>query len=168
MNAASRFAACLRPDQFDRRVNGEHTAGIHKRDPVAAFSFVHEMGRDEYGHALIARKVDQQFPEAVARQRIDPGGRLVEDKHFGFVHDRDREREPLADPQWQIGCGLIEILSKTKAHYQVGDALLGLIPRQVKEPRVQVEVLAHGQFGIERERLRHIADAPCAPRCRAR
>ena len=33
---------------------------------------VHEMGRDENRHALVAREVDQQFPEAVARQRIDP------------------------------------------------------------------------------------------------
>ena len=36
---------------------------------------------------------------------------------------------------------------------------LGLLARQVKQARVKVEILAHRQLGIERERLRHIADA---------
>ena len=36
---------------------------------------------------------------------------------------------------------------------------LRLVGRQMEEPRMQVEVLPHRQFGIERERLRHVADA---------
>ena len=51
-----------RLDQLRRRVGRQHAAGIHQRYPVAALRLVHEMGRDENRHALIARKVDQQLP----------------------------------------------------------------------------------------------------------
>ena len=56
-------------DQLTRRAGRQHAAGIHQRDPVAAFGLVHEMGRDENRHALVAREIDQCFPEAVTRQR---------------------------------------------------------------------------------------------------
>ena len=36
---------------------------------------------------------------------------------------------------------------------------VGLVRRQMEQARVQVEVLANRQLGIERERLRHVADA---------
>ena len=46
---------------------------------------------------------------SIPRQRIDPGGRFVEDEHFGLVHDRDRERKPLPDAERQLRGELIEI-----------------------------------------------------------
>ncbi len=58
-------------DQFRRGSGRQHPAGIHQRYAVAAFGLVHEMGRDENRHTLVARKIDQRFPEAVPRQRID-------------------------------------------------------------------------------------------------
>ena len=42
-----------------------------------------------------------KFPEAVARNRVDAGGRLIEDEHLGLVNHGDRQREPLADAQRQ-------------------------------------------------------------------
>ena len=91
-----------RLDQPGRRVGRQHAAGIHQRNAVAALGLVHEMGRDEDRHALVARQIDQQFPEPIARQRIDARGRLVEDQHLGLVHDRDGERQPLADAERQV------------------------------------------------------------------
>src|SRR5208282_2185465 len=41
---------------------------------------------------------------------------------------------------------------------QLFDALLRLAGRQVEEARMKIEVLSDGQLGIERERLRHVAD----------
>ena len=58
-------------DQFGWRACRQHAAGIHQRYPIAAFSFIHEMGRDENRHALVARKIDQRFPETIPRQRVD-------------------------------------------------------------------------------------------------
>ena len=84
-----------------RRIGGEHAPGIHQRDAVAARGLVHEMGGDENRHALIARQIDEQFPEPVARQRIDARGRLVEDEHFRLMNDGDRQRQPLANAERQ-------------------------------------------------------------------
>ena len=133
--------------------------GIHERDAVAALGLVHEVGRDEDGHALIARKIDQQFPEPVPRQRIDARGRLVEDEHLGLVHDGNREREPLANPQRQIRGALIEIILEAESSDQFGDTRLRLPRRQMEQMRMKIEVLPDRQFGVERERLRHVADA---------
>ena len=113
-----------RRDQARRRIGRQHAPRIHQRNAVAALGLVHEMGRDEDRHALIARQIDQQFPEPVARQRIDARGRLVEDQHLGFVDDRDRERQPLADAERQILGALVEMIGKAEAPDQFGDARL--------------------------------------------
>src|SRR5208283_377444 len=91
--------AIARRGQRSRRANRKNAARIHERDPIAAHRLVHEMGGDEDGHALIARQVDQEFPELVARHRIHARSRLVEYKHFRRVDDRDSERQPLPNPQ---------------------------------------------------------------------
>lgn len=117
------------------------------------------MGRDEDRHALVARQIDQQFPEPVARQRVDSRGRLVEDQHLRPVHDRDGEREPLADAERQILGALVDMIRETEAFDQFGNARFPLSRRQVEQARVQIEVLPDREFRIKRERLRHIADA---------
>ena len=116
------------------------------------------MGRDENRHALIAREIDQQFPETVPCQRIDARGRLVEDENLGLVDDGDGEREPLANPQRQIRGALIEIILEAEPSDQLGNTRLRLLRRQVEKVRVKIEVLPDGQLDIERERLRHVAD----------
>ena len=68
-----------------------------------AASFM-KVGRDENRHALVARQVDQQFPEPVACQRIDARCRLIEDEHFRLMHDGDGQRQPLANAERQIRC----------------------------------------------------------------
>ena len=65
------------------------------------------MRRHEDGHVLISCQIDQQLPELVPGQRVDPRGRLVEDEHLGLVHDGDGERQPLANAQRQAGGALI-------------------------------------------------------------
>ena len=74
---------------------------------------------------------------AVARQRIDAGGRLVEDQHLRLVDDRDRKRKPLANAERQIRGALVEIIREAEPFDQLGDARLRLPRRQVEQPRVQ-------------------------------
>ena len=61
-----------------------------------------------------AREVDEQLPELVAGDRIDAGGRLVEQKHVGLVQDGDREGQPLLEPQREIGRGCIKVSRRPK------------------------------------------------------
>ncbi|MCY1426175.1 hypothetical protein D9M71_419900 [compost metagenome] len=58
--------------QRRRRVAGQYLAGVHQGNAVAAQRFVHEVGGQEDGHALIARQFDQQAPEVIAGGRVDP------------------------------------------------------------------------------------------------
>ena len=104
-----------RRDEARGRIGRQHATRIHQRNPVAAFGFIHKMGRDEDRHALIARKLDEQSSEPVTRQRIDARGRLVEDQHLGFVNDRNGEREPLADAERQVLGALVGMVAKTEA-----------------------------------------------------
>ena len=75
------------------------------------------------------------------------------------MDDGDGERQPLANPQRQIRRALIEMILEAEPFDQLGDARLRLLRRQVEQVRVKIEVLPDRQFGIERERLRHVADA---------
>ena len=88
-------------DQLLRRIAREDLSAMHERDAIAAHPFVHEMRGHEDRHALLAREIAQQLPEAVARDRIDAGGGLIEDQQLRPVEHRDCEREPLAQAHRQ-------------------------------------------------------------------
>ena len=75
------------------------------------------------------------------------------------MDDRDGERKPLANPQWQIQRSLIEIILEAEPSDQLGDPRLRFLRRKMEQMGMQIEVLPDRQFGIERERLRHVADA---------
>ena len=85
------------------------------------------MGRDEDRHALVARQIDQQFPEPVARQRIDARGRLIQDQQFRLMDDRDRERKPLADAKRQVQRAMVEVIGQAETIDQIGDARRRLV-----------------------------------------
>ena len=125
MKASSRFFALRSATSCGGRSLRQHLARVHHRHAVAALGLVHEVGRQEDRDALLARQPDQQLPEAVARHRIDAGGRLVEDQHLGFVKHGDGQREPLADAQRQaLGQG-------------VGHRLQAEVGQQLLDPRLR-------------------------------
>ena len=159
MKASSSVATPRSANQRRGRAGGEHPARIHQGYAVAALRLVHEMGGDEDRHAVMARKIDQRLPEPVASERIDARGRLVEDQDLRLVHDRDREREALADAERQVERALVEIVLEAEIGGQLRDARLRLGGGEMKEMRVQLEILPHRELGIEREGLRHVADA---------
>jgi hypothetical protein len=150
-----------RSDDCRRRIRRQHLAGMHQRDPVAALGFVHEMGRDEDGDVVLARELGEDLPEAVAGDRIHAGGRLVEDEEdVGRVDHGDRQRQPLPQPERQrIGQGIGDV-GEIESRDHLGDARGDGLRRQLEQPRMQIEILRDREFRIEREALRHVADAP--------
>ena len=145
--------------EFVRRADREHAPGMHQRYPVAPAGLVHEVGGDEDGHAVVARQFGQKAPERVARDRVDAGGRLVEDQHFGAMDHGGRELKPLTDAERQVFRRRVGIGFEIEALHQVRDARTRLVVGQVEQAGMQVHVLAHRQLAIEREGLRDIADA---------
>ena len=158
MKASSSVATPRALTRFGRRVGREHAARIHERDAIAALGLIHEMGRDKNGHALIAREIDQQFPETVPCQRIDTRGRLVEDEDLGLVDDGDGEREPLANPQRQIRGALIEIISRPNRPTTRQYAPSPFAPAGGKGAR-EDRGSAGRSARHKRERLRHVTDS---------
>ena len=105
-----------------RSSRGQHAACIHQGQPVASRRLVHEMGRDENGDALAARQIEQMFPEFVARDRIDAGGRLVQDQQLWIVDDGDGKRQALTNAERQFAGPLIEMVREPKISHELFDA----------------------------------------------
>ena len=74
------------------------------------------------------------------------------------MHHGHGQRQALADAQRQAGGRCIEKLAQAETGNQFIGARADALGRQVKQPCMQIEILAHAQFAIERKRLRHVAD----------
>ena len=145
--------------QLLRRSDGQNLAGVHQRNAVAPLRFVHEVGRKEDRHAFVARQIDQVAPEAVAGDRVDAGGRLVEDQHLGTVQDRDGQLKALFLPQGQTFGPAVRDAEQIEPLEHFLNARRSAILRQVEQMGMQLQVLPDGQFAVERKGLRHVADA---------
>ena len=96
----------------------------------------------------------------VAGHRIDARGRLVEDQHLRLVDHRHGQRQALAHAERQrvgqrVHASRRGRSAATSSSIRAGICVCG----QVKQPGVQDQVLPHRQLGVEREGLRHVADA---------
>ena len=74
---------------------------VDQPQAVAILRLVHVVGRHEDRDPPAGLLVDQ-IPEAAPRQRVDPGGRLVEKDDWGLVKDGAAERQPLPPAARQI------------------------------------------------------------------
>ena len=74
------------------------------------------------------------------------------------MDDGDRKRKALLDAERQRGGQPVEIIREIAGLCEVGNPLFGKRRWQMKETSVQLQILAHRQFAIERECLRHVTD----------
>ncbi|GLK58309.1 hypothetical protein GCM10017624_04660 [Azotobacter vinelandii] len=118
------------------------------------------MGGDEDGHPVLARQLDQQFPEVVPRDRVDAGGGFVEDQDFRVVQHRHGQREALAHAQRQLFGQAVADLAQVEAVEHFADARRALRLGEVEQAGVQLQVLQDRQFAVEGERLGHVAHPP--------
>ena len=69
-------------------------AAVHDHEPVAQLlGLVHVVGGEHQRDALTLELVEA-LPQQVARLRVEPGGRLVEQQQLGLVDQRAGDREP--------------------------------------------------------------------------
>ena len=118
------------------------------------------MRGDEDRDVAASREIGEQAPEFVARQRIDPRRGLVQDQQLGIVHDRHGQRKTLPHAERERIGFSVGIVDKTDIDQEFGDTVLDVVLGQMKKAGMKKEVLPHGEFAVERERLRHEADAP--------
>src|ERR1035438_3119261 len=59
-----------------------HLAQVHDRHTITmALRLLQVMGGEEQGRAVVDPQVHEMFPGRVARDRVQPNGRLIEEKH---------------------------------------------------------------------------------------
>jgi len=113
------------------------------------------VGGQKDGHPLLARQLDQQAPKVITGGRVDAGGRLIEDQHFGAMQHGNRQRQTLAQAQRQFSGLLCGHSAEVETFDQLFDTRLAFSLGQVEELRVQHQVLSHAQLAVQRETLRH-------------
>ena len=123
---------------------------------MAAVRFVEIRGGHEYGHALF-EDAAQDIPEFAAGDRIDAGGRLIEENNLGRMDQCAREREFLLHAARQR---LRQAFSKRgqprKIEQFVPPFLIALDPVNLGK---EFDIFVYGQIAIQREGLREVADA---------
>ena len=147
-------------DQLRRRARGQDLAGVHERDAVAAHRLVHEVRGEKDRHPVVAGESDQIFPELVAGDRIDARCRLVQDQHLGAMLDGHRQLQALTDAERQAFRLDVGHLPEPEPVEHLVDALAALGDREIEQLGVKLEVVSDRELAIEREGLRHVADAP--------
>ena len=113
--------------QLRRRAGGEHVAGVHRHQPVEPGGLLHVGGRHQDAHARpVGPDAVDQLPELAARQRIDAGGRLVEDQEVRVVDQRAAQTELLLHAAGQLAGRPVGEASQPDTVQQLGDAALAL------------------------------------------
>ena len=99
-------------------------------------------------------------PEVAPRERIGPTRGLVEKQDLGPVQQRSRHGHALSVSARKPGRGRVVMLPQPEGGEQLLDARLQGVAKQAIGTAEKGEVFAHGEVAIQRELLRHIADAP--------
>jgi hypothetical protein len=135
------------------RALGDHAAVVDDRDPVGELvGLVEVLRAQQHGRALADERA-HDLPHLVARARVEPRGRLVEDHQARGDDDAGGDVEPPAHAAGVVldlarrGVGEAERLQ------QLVGARLRVAARVTEQPREQDQVLAAGQVLVDRGEL---------------
>src|SRR5690606_15888055 len=107
-----------------------------------------------------------EIPELTPGQRIDAGGRLVEDEEVRIVNERAAEAELLPHAARELARGPVEERREAGAFGELRDTALSFFPVVPEKPAEEVDVFVDGKRRVEilSETLGHVGDArPDAP-----
>jgi len=149
VRGAASSAKLVRPaDRAQRRVQD--------RDSVAeAFGFFESVGREEDGHAPPPELINQ-FVHVAGRDRVQSGGRLVEEQHLRVAEQRPCQGDPLAQTLGQGAACIAGPVGQVDRPQSAVNTILWLWNLvQVGEA---FQVLGHAEPQIQAGRLRHDRD----------
>src|SRR5579859_260362 len=137
---------------------GDELAVINVGNVAATLGFVHVVGCDEKSDALRG-KLEKKIPELAARDGVDAGGRLVEEKQFRFVEHGTAERQTLLPAAGKFRGKTRDIRTEAVRFHNFIDAALQLFGGKAVDPAVKREIFEHRQIVVQTEILRHVADS---------
>ena len=150
------------------RARGQDASGVHHDEPVEAVGFFHVRRGDDHAHALATglHSIDE-LPELTARQRVHPGGGLVQDEQIGVVDQGAAQSELLLHSSREVALAPAGERREPGALQQLPDAPPALGAALPEEAPEEVNALDHREIGVEvsAQSLRHISDprADAAP-----
>ena len=140
----------LAPQVVRRRERDQPALG-DQRDRVALLGLVDVLGRHQQRPAGVAQAVEL-VPDAAAEERIDPGGRLVEEEQRRVVDEGAGQLEPALHPARQAPGAAAADLPQVDQLEHLARPPPARPEQHPEQRRHEVDVLAGGQVRVERER----------------
>ncbi len=138
---------------------GDDLGLVHHHQAIAELlRLVHVMGRDDERRATLLEPIEA-VPEQVARLRVEPRGGLVEDHQVRLVDERARDGEAALHAAGERLYLVLGALVQLHELEQLVRSLARRGPGDVEVSGVHLQVLAHGELGVEVVDLRHHAEA---------
>ena len=113
-------------EQLGDRADRDHLLVGHHRHPVADLvQRIEIVGDQEHGQPQRLLQLDGQLVERRRADRVEPGGRLVEEQQFGIERQRPRQAGALPHAARQLGRILAgRVLGQAGQHHLVARDLV--------------------------------------------
>src|SRR5437660_10606866 len=125
---------------------------------AAALGFVHVVSGDKERDAM-PRKLEEQIPELAARDGVDAGSGLIEEKKFRLVQHGAAESEALLPAAGELRGQAIQVRLEAVELDNLFKAALEARGLEAVNAAVELQILRDSQIVIETEVLRHVADS---------
>ena len=148
-----------RHQRFQRlgRVAIEHLARTQETQPGAAFGFV-EIGRRNDDRDALASQSVENAPEIAARDRIDAGGRLIEQQNLRRMYERAGQPELLLHAAGQLPGAALAERRHARSLKEARRALVSRAPVDAEQVGEEFDVLVDREILVKPEALGHVAD----------
>src|ERR1035438_1268868 len=136
-----------------------HLAQVHDRDAITmALRFLQVMGGEEQGRAIVGPQINEVLPNRVARNRVQPNGRLIEEEHPRPMQRGLGDFQPADHPAGVLAYQAAAVRRQAHELQSLPDTRLLLAVRQVVEFGEDEQILVTGERTVHGDRLRHITD----------
>lgn len=137
---------------------GDHLAAIDQRDPVGQLVGLLQILRGEEDGGAARDQLADQPPDRATAARVEPGGRLVEEKHLRVADQAHRDVEPAAHAAGVGRCRFLRGVHQVELLDQRSDSAFALGPAEMVQCRHHRQVLLGGEEVVHRGELTGDAD----------
>ena len=150
-------AAERHPAQRLRRVERDELPVEDQGDLVAVLGLRDVLGRDDQRPSLRPQAA-QLVPDGLAQDRVDAGGRLVDEEHFGVVDERARELEAALHAAGEVAGEDVARVEEVDDLERALDSTGAPEGTDAVQRRNESDVLLCRQVLVEAEQLGHVGE----------
>src|ERR1035437_6444621 len=152
-----RVAGAKRGLEFFAGAQRSHLAQVHDRHAITmALRLLEVMGGEEQGRAVVGPQIHEMFPNRVARNRVQPDGRLIEEEHARAMQRGLGDFQTAAHAAGVFAHQAAAVGGQAHELQCLPDARLLFAVWQVVEFGEDEQVLVTGERTVHGDRLRHI------------